>query len=84
MGDTNDGLRVVETTAMIEEVTARFAVTVLGEELSSSESVELLHGGEYVGGGDVWLDHRRSVDKLVQGMTCCRYASSGSRTAAIL
>jgi hypothetical protein len=74
--------RFVETTTMIKEVTSRFAVTVLGEELSSSEPVELLHGDEYVGGSDVWLDHRASVDKLVQGITCYRHASSGCRTAA--
>lgn len=60
VGDTNDGLRVVEATAVMEEVAVRFAVAVLAEKLGPSEPVELLDDGEYVGGGDVWLARRRA------------------------
>jgi hypothetical protein len=68
VGHPNDGFGVVEATAVIEEVAAGFAVVVLGEKFGPSEPVELLDGGEYVGGGDVWLGHERSIDRLAQGV----------------
>lgn len=70
VGDTNNGLRVVEATTVVEEVAAGFAVAVLGQEFSSPKPVVLLDGREHVSGGQVWLGHERSVDvdKLVLRM----------------
>jgi hypothetical protein len=68
VGDTHDGLGVVKATTVVEEVATGFPVAVLGQEFSPPEPVELLDGGEYVSGGDVWLGHERSVDKLLLRM----------------
>ena len=48
---------------------------VLGQEFGQPKPVKLLDGGEYVSGGDAWLGHERSVDKL---LLCIDFATADS------